>query len=287
MSVVIPHYGDPRLAQALVDQLQEPCVREIVVVDDASPRPFGSWPGVVTVRRPQNGGFGSAVNSGAAVCTGSFLLILNSDVSLDPGFVAAMLEASAPWQPALTAPMVMTRGLRESTGRLFPLARTQTVEHFGLLARWRDRATIARLAGVDLRPRPGTDTAVDWVAGVGMLVPTHIFRQVGGFDEAFFMYAEEVDLQRRLAAQDIPRVLLGSVSLEHLGGASSDPEKAAGWLLDARLRYANKWGGLARLRLGLTLAAFVNVSVDKVRGRHRRGKLLPYLRQVWRPRRFA
>lgn len=65
--VVIPHYGDPRHAAALVSQLVAQAGApefEIIVVDDAFPEPYPADDWVRLIRRERNGGFGAAVNSG-------------------------------------------------------------------------------------------------------------------------------------------------------------------------------------------------------------------------------
>src|SRR5690349_6662390 len=68
LSVVVPHYGSPAPALALLRMLraQEGDLDlQVIVVDDCSPEPFPERPGLHVVRRAVNGGFGSAVNAGA------------------------------------------------------------------------------------------------------------------------------------------------------------------------------------------------------------------------------
>lgn len=99
VSVVIPHHGDPELPTRLVARLAAATdgpPLQIIVVDDASPTPLGPVPGAQVVRRERNGGFGAAVNTGAALATGELLLILNSDTSPVPDFVARLVAAAAP-----------------------------------------------------------------------------------------------------------------------------------------------------------------------------------------------
>jgi N-acetylglucosaminyl-diphospho-decaprenol L-rhamnosyltransferase len=238
------------------------------------------------VRRTSNGGFGAAVNTGVARTSLNLVLVLNSDVSIAPGFVSRLVEAARPWQPALVGPAVRTGGEVEHTARHFPRPRYQAVERVRILTRFHGSRWFARAIGQDLRARPGEDRPVDWVAGVCLLVPRAAFDQVGGFDERFFMYAEEVDLQRRLADIGVRRVYLGSVALDHVGGGSSDPARVQGWLADSRMAYADKWGGGRRLRTLLTAAAFLNAATDGARrmaGRDVRplAELSTELRQVW------
>ena len=268
VSVVIPHYGAPEptlaLLRALAGQTGD-VELQVVVVDDCSPVPFPDRPGLHVVRRKANGGFGSAVNSGAAEARHPHLLVLNSDVRIEPGFVAALLDAAEPWQPAAVSPRVVNeRGEDEWVGRHFPTAAQQAVEWLTPLARFRHRTELHRAVGHDVQAR-GRTAVVDWVIGAAMLIPTEAFHDVGGFDERFFMNAEEVDLQRRLLGRGVRSVVLASPSLVHEGGGSSDPLRRRQWLVESRLRYADKWGGRRGLQASLTAATVANLAVNGVR----------------------
>jgi len=264
VTVVIPHYGDPHPAAVLVARLAGQATErplQVIVVDDASPEPFEGHPGARVVRRGTNGGFGAAVDTGAALAEHELLLILNSDLLIGPTFVEDLCVAARPWQPAVVGPLLRSPdGTAAYTGRHFPTATHQCVEWLSPLARWRDRSLLHEAVGHDTRARPGAVTTVDWLVGAALLLPTAEFRAVGGFDERYFMNAEEVDLQRRLRARGIPSVFAGTVEATHLGGASSDPQRRRAWLVESRLRYAATWGGERRLRAALTAATAVNLA---------------------------
>ncbi|MHA6513105.1 glycosyltransferase family 2 protein [Tessaracoccus sp. Z1128] len=267
VSVVIPHYGDPAPAQALVRQLVPQHPHQIIVSDDSSPHPFPATDGVVVVRRPSNAGFGAAVNSGAAAATGELLLILNSDLEISGDFVSDLVTEAAPWQPAVVAPRVVDHaGNATHSARRWPTTINQTLEWLTPLARWRDRSWLRRLLGHDLRLfTTDAPIEVDWLVGAAFMVPTAEFRAVGGLDERFFMNSEEIDLQRRLAERGLMRVYLPAVSVTHEGGGSSDPAKRRRWLVTAQVRYAEKWGGARRLRAALSAATVVNLMWNCVR----------------------
>jgi N-acetylglucosaminyl-diphospho-decaprenol L-rhamnosyltransferase len=269
VTVIVPHYGDPRPALALIKSLAGQInagIMQLVVVDDCSPVPFPDADGVTIVRRPENGGFGSAVNSGAALAEHPLLLILNSDLEIGPAFVSDFLRAAAPWQPAVASPQVLGQNRAPQwVGRHFPAVRHQVTEWLTPLARWRHLPFLHEMVGHDTRCRDGAVVPVDWVMGAAMLVPTSEFRAVGGFDEGFFMNSEEVDLQRRLRGRGVPSVFLGTVSVTHEGGGSSDSTRRRQWLVDSRLRYAEKWGSPRTLQASLAAATVVNLAVNAVR----------------------
>lgn len=269
LTVVVPHYGDPRPALALIESLhgqRNAGVMQFIVVDDCSPVPFPDTEGVTVVRRSVNGGFGSAVNSGAAIAEHPLLLVLNSDLEIGPTFVQDFLRAAAPWQPAVASPQVVGHsGEPQWAGRHFPSIRHQLIEWLTPLARWRHLPVLHEAVGHDTRCIDGAVVPVDWVMGAAMLIPTDELRAVGGFDERFFMNSEEVDLQRRLRERGVPSVFLGTVSVKHEGGGSSDSARRRQWLVDSRKLYAEKWGSPRVLHAALAAATAVNLAVNTLR----------------------
>jgi N-acetylglucosaminyl-diphospho-decaprenol L-rhamnosyltransferase len=269
VSVIIPHYGDPEPTLALVHALRGQAGAgelQLIVADDCSPVPFPETGGVTVVRRAVNGGFGSAVDSGAAVAEHPLLLILNSDLEVEPTFVADLVRAAEPWQPAVVSPQVVGHsGAPQWVGRHFPTVRHQVVEWLTPLARWRHLPALHEAVGHDTRCVDGAVVPVDWVMGAAMLIPTDTFRAVGGFDERFFMNSEEVDLQRRLRVRGIPSVFAGTVRAVHEGGGSSETGRRRQWLVDSRVAYAHKWGHPHALRASLRAASVINWGFNSIR----------------------
>lgn len=272
VSVVVPHFGDPEPTRSVVEALRvQQTVLEVIVVDDCSPEPFslastGDDDRVRVVRRARNGGFGSAVNTGARAARGPLLLVLNSDVEISPTFVADLVRASQPWMPAVTGPATLSpRGTADPTGRHFPRVATRVAEWLTPLARWHGTPFVQEALGHDTRAVVGAVVPVDWLVGAALLMPLADFLAVDGLDERFYMNSEEVDLQRRLRDRGLPSVYVGTVSLVHEGGGSSESGRRRRWLVDSHLRYARKWGGLRRLRLALTSATLVNLLWNVVR----------------------
>ncbi|GGF51662.1 hypothetical protein GCM10011519_27100 [Marmoricola endophyticus] len=292
VTAVIPHYGSPAPALALVEQLLTQPTRhplQVIVVDDRSPAPFPDRDDVTVLRRERNGGFGSAVNTGAREARHPLLLVLNSDLEVPSRFLDELVGRALPELPAVVAPNVSCGG-RMTGGQRFPRARFQSVEWVSFLGRWQDARWFRRAIGKVDAPPAGGRVVVDWVAGEAMLMRTQDFAAVGGFDETYFMYAEEVDLQRRLHQRGVGSVVLGTTPVLHEGAASSDPALRASWLTTARLHYARTWGGLTRLRVGLSAASLVNAAVGaarRVAGRPTRPatELADQLARVWTRRR--
>lgn len=265
VSVIIPFYGDPDPTLTLVRTLTDAPsrhLREVIVSDDCSPMPFPATPKVNVFRKEENRGFASAVNFGAAHATGDLLLILNSDLSLTPGFIDDLVARSRAWMPALASVRLMDPDGRTShVGRHFPKASHYVSEWLLPLSRLRHLRIVQDAVGHDTVADGSHDEVVDWVVGALMLVPRAAFFAVGGMDERFYMNSEEVDLQRRLRSIGIPSVVLGSLGVTHEGGGSSESNNRTGWMLDGRRRYEHKWNGrrgILALEAGMLSASCVN-----------------------------
>jgi len=283
LGVVVPVHGELAPVLPLLHTLcgdpvpaaERPA--RVVLVDDASPVPVDADAlpaGVELVRRAENGGFGAAVNTGLAALakrpTGAnsdeaaieHALVLNSDLRLPEGFCAELLAHARPWMPAV----VGCRNVGEDGGsgyaaRYFPTVSHQVVEWLVPLASQRHRDLLHRAVGHDLEAERGTGMVpVDWVSGAVLLLPLAEVLAAGGFDEGYFMYTEEVDLQLRLRRAGIPALLDADLEVRHVGGASSGGEaRRRRWLVGARMRYARKHGNVHLLRAGMTAATTANL----------------------------
>jgi N-acetylglucosaminyl-diphospho-decaprenol L-rhamnosyltransferase len=169
----------------------------IVVVDNASrsspPEAFSLHRvGQRVVFRPDNGGFAAGVNAGWRVAQSPWLLVLNPDVEVASGFLGQVFERLDQFETRSDgSPGIVGFGLRNPDGSpqgsvgVFPnLPRTIREQfiprsHRKYQPGWRIRAG-----------------RVDWVTGACMLVNSEMIGEVGGMDEDFFLYHEEVAFSR-------------------------------------------------------------------------------------------
>ncbi|MCF6376278.1 glycosyltransferase family 2 protein [Nocardioides KLBMP 9356] len=262
LSIVIPHYGDPALTLSLIDLLRAQRTErpmQLIVADDCSPMAFPQQHGVDVVRLPVNRGFGTAVNRGAELATHPLLMILNSDVVPEPNFIDDLVAAVRPHMPCVASPNLVEGERRGTTASAaFPSAMPQVLNAMMPVVAWRQR-------------RPGRtrvthgDEQTAWVAGACMLVRTEDYRRVGGFDEGFYMYSEDIDLCRRLKDVGVRSFHAETVELVHAHGGSSDLAKVSLWAAASRFRYAEKWGFRGRLATGLAAASLVNLLYNAAR----------------------
>lgn len=286
LSVVIPHWGDPalatRAAEAVLAQRWDRPL-EVIVVDDASPTEMPTLAGAHVIRRAANGGFGSAVNTGAAVATLPWLLILNSDIVLSPGLLQAMVEAAESLPLGVVSPQLIGAGKPQPTASTFAaMAPSGVFARSRIAGRWRDRGRLDHLLGHDPDAVRGQRSRTEWVTGACLLLPTSLFRRVGGFDEAFHMFHEEIDLQRRLTDVGAEVWYLGDLEVEHEGGGSTDHARREAALHRSQFVYARRHGFAGRLLLAsLAASALDAVYVAALRRAGRPSTPTSSLRSHW------
>jgi N-acetylglucosaminyl-diphospho-decaprenol L-rhamnosyltransferase len=212
-TAVILIHNDGGLLGPLLDILLHE-VRDVVVVDnastDGSSAAVEGRDRVTLIRNERNAGFAAGVNLGAQRATGAWLLLVNPDVHLRQGQVGALLTG-VPGDVAEVAPLqVDAEGRpRAETGGYEPTLWRYLV--WALLpARYHGRF------GPWLAPPfPASDTEVDWLSGALLGIRRDVFERLGGFDERFFMYHEDIDLARRARAAGCRVVCRPSVRLRH------------------------------------------------------------------------
>ena len=202
LALVIVNYGSwPDVVRLVSDLAGSDGVREgrarVIVVDNASPEPIPdslrSLPtGVTLIARPENGGFAVGVNAGCSAARGCWILVLNPDVEAGTGLIADVLHRVDRYEAeGADPPGIVGFGLRNPDGSPQP-----SVGSFPTLLRtvWEQLIPRSRRKyQPDWRVRPGP---VPWVTGACVLLNPRMLADVGGMDEDFFLYYEEVALCR-------------------------------------------------------------------------------------------
>jgi N-acetylglucosaminyl-diphospho-decaprenol L-rhamnosyltransferase len=203
VSAVVVSYNSAGYLPDCLRSLRSEGVTSVVVVDNASADGSAAVvaaddPGVGVVQTGANLGFGTAANRGVAATAGEYVLIMNPDTVVEPGTVKALSDALDN-DPGLA---VVGPRIENLDGTLYPSVRrfpdlTVAFGHAFLGLVWPRNPFTRRYRMLDWdHDRPSTD--VDWVGGACILVRRTAFEMVGGFDEAYFMYVEDVDLCWRL-----------------------------------------------------------------------------------------
>jgi N-acetylglucosaminyl-diphospho-decaprenol L-rhamnosyltransferase len=203
-AVVINYLGGPLLTDCVrsvrADTSAGPV--ELVVVDNGSTDGSidalrAEFPDVRVVRAPGNVGYARAANLGIAATHAPVVAVLNVDLTLEPG-TAEALVSRLEHEPALAA---LGPRVQNLDGSDYPSARKVptipvAIGH-GLLGMWRPRNRFTR-AYRELDADPARPRSVDWVSGTAMWLRRDALDAVGGWDERYFMYVEDLDLCWRL-----------------------------------------------------------------------------------------
>ncbi len=201
---------------------------EVVVVDNGSrdgsvARATARFPDLEVVTPGRNLGYGAAANRGVAATTAPLIVVSNPDLEVRPGTLASLTDAldhHPRW--ALVGPLIRT-----SSGDRYPSAR-----HFPSLVDAGGHALLGIFAPdnrftksyqrSELDQATGDPIEVDWVSGACFLVRRPAFEEVGGFDEAYFMYLEDVDLCWRMGEHRWSVAYVPEAEVTHRQGVSTD-----------------------------------------------------------------
>lgn len=224
---------------------------QVIVVDNASCDGSAEmvrreFPQVHLITNEQNRGFTAANNQGLALSRGRYLLLLNPDTEVLGEALVTMIDyMDHNATVGVLGPQIRyPDGSLQSSRRRFPTLATALVESTVIQEWWGDNRILCRYYMADT-PDDVIQTA-DWVTGACMLVRHQAYEQVGGLDEGFFMYSEELDWCRRIKEAGWEVVYLPTATIVHHEGRSSEQVVAARhiYFQSSKVRYFRKHHGL-------------------------------------------
>jgi len=194
--VVVNHDAGDTLA-GFVASLRAEGAGEVIVVDnassDGSSDAVDGDPSVRVVRTGANLGYGAGANRGVDATDAELVLVSNPDVSVHPGVLVALAAAfAADPTLAIAGPRILASdGTRYPSARRFPTPGV-AVGHslLGVFLPGNRFSRRYRMADLD----PAATAVVDWVSGACFMARRRALEELGGFDESYFMYFEDVDL---------------------------------------------------------------------------------------------
>jgi GT2 family glycosyltransferase len=271
MGVAIINYNTASLLRSCLGSVLAETSGPVLVVDNRSADGSAElvqqeFPSVRLRAERDNRGYGAGANLALCELESRYVLLLNADTELRAGAVEALtgyLDAHP--RVAVAGPRIVDiRGTYERSAHPFP-----TPISLLLHAHWwpgpqartpldpsRDRGRSRRLSawlapplGEEWRPR-----SVDWVLGAALAIRREAFQAVRGFDEAYFLYQEEIDLCFRLRSAGWEIHYAPVATVLHVGGASTSQRDA-----EAFGHFVRSTQRFARLRLSRPRAAGVRV----------------------------
>ncbi len=227
MSAVIVHYRTPDQTVASARAVVETAPgAEVAVVDNASGdaiagRLAAEVPRARLCVEASNGGYGAGCNRGARETSRPYLLFLNSDALVGPGAVETLVGVlDADPAAAVAGPRLVNAdgSLQPSIQRL-PTPWRIFCESSGLASLARGRGFLRGHSKT--REDHERRALVPALKGAALLMRRSAFEEVGGFDESFFLYAEETDLLARLSARGRGILYEPDARVMHRGGGSA------------------------------------------------------------------
>ncbi len=186
--------------------------------DDSCKMIENHFPEVILIQNHDNVGFAKANNQGAAMARGEYISFLNPDTIVTPKTFVKLISKSKKLPHAgLVGPRLINgRGdyLHESK-RNIPSPLTSLRRLFGI------KLGYVKNYYADHIPSRGIGD-VDALVGAFMLVKKKDYKAVGGFNEEYFMYAEDLDLSYRFKKRGFQNYFVGSVVAIHYRGESTD-----------------------------------------------------------------
>jgi GT2 family glycosyltransferase len=200
---------------------------------------------IEVIRNPGNRGFGAASNQAAARGRAPFLLILNPDTRVGPDTLErVMAYLEAPDHASVGIVGVRLTDDEGCTQRT--CARAPTYSRLLVQAAGIDRLLRPVLPPHFMTEWDHADTRpVDQVMGAFLLIRRSLFERLGGFDERFFVYYEDVDLCVRAAEAGADIVHFAGASAWHKGGGTTDGvrDRRLFYFLRSQVQYAGKHFG--------------------------------------------
>jgi GT2 family glycosyltransferase len=295
LSIIIVSWNVRELLHACLHSIADRCgnlAPEVIVVDsgseDGSPEMIRQlFPEVQLIARADNVGFPKGNNLGLAQANGRYLLLLNPDTEIVGDALTTMI-AYMEHQPhigALGPQLLNPDGTVQSSRRRFPTLMTAFFE-----STWLQNISPQKLLHhyYMLDVGDGETAIVDWVKGACLLARREVYEQVGGLDEAYFMYSEELDWCRRIKDAGWNIVYLPTAQVVHHEGKSSEQAVTHRHInyQRAKLRYFRKYHGrfaATTLRIFLLMNYIWQIKLEAMKGilGHKRPLRWQRVRSYW------
>jgi GT2 family glycosyltransferase len=291
VDVIVVSYNSRDELRACVEPLAGVGDISVIVVDSKSSdgclETIADLP-VTTIPLDINRGFGYGCNVGWRAGSAPHVLFLNPDGTIEPPELERLVAVFDEMPDAgLVAPRIVEPdGTLDHSLRQFPRLRTTYAQALFMHrlfphARWTDEV-IRDPGAYEIAGR------AEWVSGACMLLPRDVLERLGGFDDDFFLYSEDIDICRRVHDLGLQVRYEPAVAAVHEGGASAPradllPVLAASRVLSARKHRSRTFVLLERL--GIAIGAMTHMVVTRGGPRARRGQAKAFRRALTpRPR---
>jgi hypothetical protein len=289
VDVVVVSYNSRDTLRACIAPLTREDDINVIVVDnasaDASLEAIADLP-ATAVAAGRNGGFSFGCNIGLHAGTAPYVLFLNPDAQIEAQSVRRLADVLA--QDAGSG--IVGPRIEAPDGTLFPsMRRYQRAGSIWATALFLHRFFKAAAWANEIIKTPGLyDDAgyPEWVSGACLMARRDVLEAVGGFDEGFFLYNEDMDICARVRRAGHQVRYEPAATAQHEGGHSAPRTGLYAILAASRLRYARQNAGVLSAALqaaGLAVGAVTHVVANARRPANRRGHAAALRAIVARP----
>lgn len=239
--------------QGLMPGLEKACGKlshQIIVVDNMSTDGAAEYvaarfPGAVLIRNSQRKGYGANHNQAIEVAKGRYIALMNADLVLRPGSIEKIMNYMEENSDVGMASgnFVFPDGAPQNLNKRLPVIADLFIRRF-LPSVVRNKKFFAdRISRYEMKDVGYSDFAdVPFLSGAFLFVRTDALRELGGFDERFFLYFEDVDLCRRISKK-WRTVFHPGVEIVHRWHRAAHNEiKWALVFMQSAFQYFKKWG---------------------------------------------
>jgi N-acetylglucosaminyl-diphospho-decaprenol L-rhamnosyltransferase len=242
VSAVVVSHGQGRELERCLEALV-PEVDEVVVVANLPGSVTTVPEGVRVLENERPRGYAANANAGIAEAAGDAVLLANPDAVARPGAVAALAAfmSSRPRCGIAGPKLVFPDGAWQPSRRAFPTVRGTLVRRTPLRLLY--RPTERQRAHYLLDEQPAEPTEADWMLGAFLLLRREMLTELGGFDEGYRLYCEDIDLCYRAARAGWERWYVPEAVVEHVYAAEIDRRfltRRSLWHARGMLRFVRK-----------------------------------------------
>lgn len=232
VSIIIVTYNNTQTIEQCLQSIQnqKEVHYQLIIVDNASSDDTVSQAKKFSpdylLERKANSGFATAVNEGVKIAANPYLLVLNPDAELKENAIGELIrEMERNNQTAIVGGKFVSKDNQPmvSFGN-FPSSKTEIIQKFKLhkIVPWGRYIIPTPLS----KPLFNKTHKVDWVTGGFCLVRKTAFQEVGGFDENYFLYLEDIDLAKRITDQGYQVIFTPKAqAVHHQHRSASDQAK--------------------------------------------------------------
>lgn len=230
LSIIIVNYNVTELLRNCLLSIQKfvkDIEYEVIVIDNFSPDT--SWKNLIGefsdfkfIAHPENAGFAVANNTAASHASGEYLLILNPDTEFEGFYIEELLDFAEAQEN------FGCLGIRmyDAAGNFLPESKRSVPDMFNSFEKLFTSFKKNSSKSYYRNDIPDNAVAeVDVVTGAFCLVKKSVYEEIGGFDEAYFMYGEDIDLCYSIQRLGYRNFYYGKASLLHYKGESTIKDK--------------------------------------------------------------